>query len=178
MVSSNHSDTVISKHLDSFAVNVPLNAHLSATTPLKGTVAFNSKGSRGRFHDRLELTFYDTVTKKEFVILKPLFIIVGNRDDYENLKSSAPYVPAKRKPREPMKDVTEGDPPPAFNAVKWVVRLPAYDYPIALRTILDTSSMKDKIGRLRPTFVPEMLSSATHARWFHTMLHIEEHQST
>ncbi|KIM34476.1 hypothetical protein M408DRAFT_325872 [Serendipita vermifera MAFF 305830] len=161
-----------------FSVNISTNVYLSSRTPLKGTVVFDSEGNRGRFQDRLELVLYDVPTQKQFAIVKPLSIIVGSRNDYEDLKPVAPYIPKKKIQREPVKEVVEGERPPAISAVKWVMKLPSYDYPKALKTILDMPTMKEKIRLLRSGFVPRELISASHARWFHVMLYIEEHQST
>ena len=111
------------------------------------------------------------------MIVKPLVVIVGDRADYESLKPTAAYVPHRRKQRDPVKDVTEGDPPPALTSVKWTVRLPAYDCPIPLKAALDMPRMADKTRRLRSSFLPEKLTSGTHAPFFHAMLYIEEHQS-
>lgn len=151
---------------------------MSARTPLQGTVLFDSEGNRGRFQDRLELVFFDVTGQKQFAIVKPLFVIVGNKSDYEDLKPTAPYIPKKKIQREPVKELTHGERPPALAAVKWIKKLPAFDYPKALKTILDMPTMKEKIRLLRSGFVPRELSSASHARWFHVMLYIEEHQST
>jgi helicase MOV-10 len=161
----------------SFAVNIPTNTYLSARTPLKGTVVFDSQGSRGRFQDRLELMFYDTVTLRKFAIVKPLSIIVGNKEDYEILKPIAPYIPKKKLQREPIKQVTPGEPPEALAVVKWTAKLLPYELPKALKTILDMPVVKERIRLLRSGFVPRGLSSESHARWFHVMLFIEEHQS-
>ena len=162
---------------NSFAVDIPINQYLSARAPLKGTLTFDSQGSRGRFQDRMELSFYDVITQRQFAIVKPLFIIVGDKDDYERLKPIAPYIPKKQVQREPVKEITHGEPPEALAAIKWTSRLPDYELPKALKTILDMPVAKEKIRLLRSGFVPRHLSSDSHARWFHVMLFMEEHQS-
>lgn len=121
--------------------------------------------------------FYDAVTLRKFAIVKTVSIIVGNKEDYEILKPIAPYVPKKKVQREPIKEITHGEPPEALAVVKWTSKLPTYDLPKALKTILDMPVVKERIRLLRSGFVPRELSSASHARWFHVMLFIEEHQS-
>jgi helicase MOV-10 len=121
--------------------------------------------------------FYDAVTLRKFAIVKTITIVVGNRADYEALKPTAPYIPKKKVQREPVKEVTHGEPPEALAVVKWTARLMPYELPKALKTILDMPVVKERIRLLRSGFVPRELSSATHARWFHVMLFIEEHQS-
>jgi helicase MOV-10 len=163
--------------LHSFALNIPTKRYILARTSLKGTVKFNSQGSRGRFQDRVELVFFNTVDQRQFAIVKPVHITVGNRSDYERLEPVSPYIPKKKTKREQEKNVIEGLRPPPIAAVEWVKPLPEYLIPKPLQTILDIPSMKDRRRLLQIGFVPPVLSSETHARRFHVLLHMEEHQS-
>jgi helicase MOV-10 len=161
----------------SFSVNIPTNCYLSARTTLQGKISFDSHKHRGRYQDRLELVFYDVPHSKSFAIVKPLLVIVGDSQDYEMLKPIAPYIPNKRRQREAVNEVTAGERPPALAAIEWVVKLPAYDIPKSLKTILEMTTMKEKIRLIRSGFVPRQFTSESHARLFHVLLHIEEHQS-
>jgi helicase MOV-10 len=180
MVQGNLSDCYTkfgADSLHSFALNIPTKCYIPARTSLKGTVKFNSQGSRGRFQDRMELMFSNTVDQRQFAIVKPVHITVGNRSDHEQLQPVSPYIPKKKTKREQEKDVIEGSRPRPIAAVKWVKPLPEYPIPKPLQTILDIPSMKDRKRLLQTGFVSAVLSSETHARRFHVLLLMEEHQS-
>ncbi|PVF97087.1 P-loop containing nucleoside triphosphate hydrolase protein [Serendipita vermifera] len=161
-----------------FSVNIQSNVYLSFRTPLKGTIIFDSQRNRGRFQDRLELVFLDARTSKRFAIVKPLLAIVGDQEDYELLKPTAPYVPRHKKQREAIKDLVSGEKPPALADIIWAIKLQPYEIPKGLKTILDMPDMKEKHRMLRSGFVPRELTAQTHARSFHVLLHTEEHQSS
>jgi helicase MOV-10 len=141
-----------------------------------GTIEFDSGGHRGRFQDRLELTFLDVIENKLFAIVKPLLVIVGDSNDYEMLRPTEPYVPHKRRQREVVKDLTPGERLPALADIKWVHSLGMYEMAKGLKTILDMPSMKEKMRLLKRGYLPP-LTPQTHARFFHVLLHVEEYQS-
>ncbi|CAG7847798.1 Probable RNA helicase SDE3; AltName: Full=Silencing defective protein 3 [Serendipita indica DSM 11827] len=143
----------------------------------KGVITFESQGSLGRFQDRLELVFLDVVDRKKFAIVKPLLVIVGSQEDYDLLKPIAPYVPAARRKRETVQELVESTPPPAISRIQWTVRLLEYELQKGLKTILDTPSKEEKMRLLKSGFIPRTFSPQTHARLFHILLYIEEHQS-
>lgn len=172
MISVNYS------HECSFAVGIPTNCYLSARRPLKGTITFDSQSHRGRFQDRLELIFYDATSQKQFAIVKSLLVIVGDADDYETLKPVAPYVSKRKKQRDPVHDVEPGERPPALAEIEWTVKLPKHEIPKSLQIILGMPTVKEKIRLIRSGFIPRQFSPETHARLFHILLHIEEHQSS
>lgn len=147
--------------------------------PLKGTVFFDSQGNRGRFQDRIELVFYDTDSRRQFAIVKPISVIVGNREDYEALKPIAPYVPRIILRKEPVIDIniTDGERPASISSVRWVKSLPQYHIPEALKWTLDLPSMGNKIKLLKSGFILGELSPDMHTKRFHTLLYMEEHQS-
>jgi helicase MOV-10 len=149
---------------------------LQVRAPLKGTITFDSHGDRGRFQDRLELIFLDMKTAKRFAIVKPLMSIVGNKEDYELLKPTAPYIPKHWKQRDPIDELVPGERPPAITDIKWRVKLPDYEMPEALKTVLGIPAKKEK-HRLIRSLIPTELTVQTHSRWFHALLYAEEHQS-
>ena len=63
---------------------------------------------RGRYEDRAEILFEDTQLGKEFVIVRPLRVIVGSRADHAALQPTAPYVPRRRTNRAPANEVVPG----------------------------------------------------------------------
>lgn len=145
--------------------------------PIVGVVTFDSQENQGQFQDRLEIFFFDTLSRRRFAIVKPLSAIVGNKEDYELLKPIAPYEPLVISKREVIKEIIPGEhPPSAANAV-WVRQLEQYKISKAFKTVLDMVSMGDKLRMIRAGFMPRQLTTETHARWFHALLHIEEHQS-
>lgn len=71
------------------------------------TIKF-SQSYRGRYEDRAEIIFEDTQLEKEFVIVRPLRVIVGSRADHAALRPTAPYVPRRRTNRAPANEVVPG----------------------------------------------------------------------
>ncbi|KAG8834962.1 hypothetical protein FRC17_006265, partial [Serendipita sp. 399] len=161
-----------------FSVDIQTKGYIPVKSPLKGIVTFDSKSSRGRFQDRLELIFHDITAQRRFAIVKSLSAIVSNREDYEVLKPSAPYIPKGARKREVIKEVEGGVRPLAIAEIKWTVTLPEYAMAKSMKTILDMQGMQEKIRLLRAGFVPRTFTRETHARMFHILLWIEEHQSS
>jgi len=71
------------------------------------TIRF-TQDHRGRYEDRAEILFEDTQLGKEFVIVRPLRVIVGSREDHAALRPTAPYVPRRRTNRAPVNEVVPG----------------------------------------------------------------------
>ena len=71
------------------------------------TIGF-TQSYRGRYEDRAEILFEDTQIGKEFVIVRPLRVIVGSRADHAALRPTAPYVPRRRTNRAPVNEVVPG----------------------------------------------------------------------
>lgn len=71
------------------------------------TISF-TQSYRGRYEDRAEILFEDTQLGKEFVIVRPLRVIVGSRADHDALRPTAPYVPRRRTNRAPVNEVVPG----------------------------------------------------------------------
>ncbi|KAI0048937.1 P-loop containing nucleoside triphosphate hydrolase protein [Auriscalpium vulgare] len=129
---------------------------------------------RGRFEDRLEITFEDTTLKQKFIIVRLLKATVGSKADYELLKPSRPYVPRQRTARQAEVDVVPGPSAPALEAVKWVVSLPHAPIPQSISSVLFSGSTSDVIRQLRRTVLPASLNKDTYGRHFKTLLWIEE----
>jgi len=71
------------------------------------TISF-TQSYRGRYQDRAEILFEDTQLGKEFVIVRPLRVIVGSRADHAALRPTAPYVPRRRTNRPPVTELVPG----------------------------------------------------------------------
>ncbi|CAK5278608.1 unnamed protein product [Mycena citricolor] len=130
----------------------------------------------GRAQDRLELEFEDRQLGRRFVIMRTLAVIVGDRDDHENLRPSAPYVPRKRTARQPETNVVEGVAPPSLRVIRYVVVLPESPIPKALSAALATGTASSIVQNMRTVFLPPVLNSDTYPRHFKHLIWIEEHQ--
>ena len=102
--------------------------------------------------------------------------IVGNREDYEAIKPSAPYKPRHKKAREDVGTIDEGPKPPAISDIKWEVELKLYKVPKELERVLKMDDRKTKMKSIRD-YMPREFTCETYARQFHTLLHIEEHKA-
>lgn len=131
---------------------------------------------RGRFQDRLELGFYDSAHAKRFAITRTLLCIVGNREDFEAIKPSAPYKPRQKKAREAVGTIDDGPKPPAIASIKWEVELKLYNVPKELERVLKMDDKKAKLKSLR-VYMPREFTCETYTRQFHTLLHTEEHRA-
>ena len=138
-------------------------------------IAFSSP-DRGRFQDRLELIFHDPVHTKRFAITRRISAIVGDKEDYEAIKPTVPYVPKHRKVREEVGSIDEGPKPPAIAGITWAVKLGRYDIDKSLVRYLNMDDYKERMTCIR-TMLPREVTCETYARQFHTLLHIEEHKS-
>jgi helicase MOV-10 len=131
---------------------------------------------RGRFQDRIELSFYDPAHTKRFVITRRISAIVGDKEDYEAIKPTAPYVPKHKKVREKVGTIDEGPKPPAIAGIAWAVKLGSYDIDKTLARYLNMDDWKERMKCIR-SMLPREVTCETYARQFHTLLHIEEHKA-
>jgi helicase MOV-10 len=120
------------------------------------------------------LVFEDAQVNKRFVITRGLSAIIGNKEEYERLKPTAPYIPRPRTLREPEKSVVEGERPPAMGAVPYVVPLPKADIPARLAAALGTGSVKQILKDVKSIFLPKEFNSETYGRHFKYLAWIEE----
>ena len=131
---------------------------------------------RGRYEDRLEITFENTDLGQCFVFVRALKVVIGNKADYEILKPSTPYVPRKTKERVPETKVLPGDPPPAINAIKWAVMLPKAPIPASILSVLSTGSVSDTIKQLKRTVLPDVLNVDSYSVHFKSLVWVEENR--
>lgn len=130
---------------------------------------------RGRFKGRLELTLRDGA-KEEFIIVRELRAVVGNKDDHELLKAVAPYVHRKPPKWQAGTSTVAGDRPPALDAVKWVKPLLPSTIPPGLAQALSGGSSRKVLAEIRNIHLPRTLDVQTHGRHFQTLLWVEEHR--
>lgn len=131
----------------------------------------------GRAGDRLELVFEDQQLNTQFIICRPIHIIVGDSAAHKALEPKAPYIPKKRMARHPETKVVEGERPPALGAVPYVVKLPKFDIPKNLHATLATGSVPETVRRLREMFLPPTIEGASYGRHFRHLIWAEEFKS-
>ncbi|KAI0634736.1 P-loop containing nucleoside triphosphate hydrolase protein [Trametes polyzona] len=130
---------------------------------------------RGRYQGRLELTLRDG-TKRPFIVLRQLRVLVGNKDDHELLKAAAPYVHRKPAKWHPVTSIVEGDRPPALDAAKWVKQLLPSTIPAPLAKALSSGASRSTVRTIRNTFLPRVFDARSHGAHFQALLWIEEHR--
>lgn len=132
----------------------------------------------GRYEDTLELVFWDPIERVHFVIHRRLLATVGDRNDHEQLKASAPYTRRKRIPLRIDGPIRRSLRPPTWTKTKWVGALPKFDMP---RQITDTlykrgaKSRKDTLALVRQIMPPDF-TSKTYGSHFQVLLYLEEEQ--
>lgn len=130
----------------------------------------------GRAEDRLELFFQDVQLQSQFMITRPLQVIVGSQADHDMLKPKVPYVPRKRTERQPETDVVEGEAPPSLKAIPYIGKLPQSHIPNHLSISLSAGSTREVILRLQRVFLPSIINSETYAKHFKHLVWTEEFQ--
>jgi helicase MOV-10 len=105
-----------------------------------------------------------------------LLCTVGNREDYEAIKPSAPYKPRNKKARGAVGTIDKGIKPRAIADITWVVKLKEYDVPKGLERVLNMDDRKARTKSVRD-YMPHEFTCETYARQFHTLLHMEEHKA-
>ncbi|KAI3612884.1 rna helicase [Moniliophthora roreri] len=132
----------------------------------------------GRHEDRLELVFEDLQLKKRFIIARTLRVIVGSKDDHNNLRPKVPYVPRKRSAinRQPEYEVVEGEMPPSTKAIPYIGALPQSKIPGFLERSLGNGNVKEVVDHLQKVYLPRVLNGETYGKHFKHLLWAEEFQ--
>lgn len=128
----------------------------------------------GRYDGHIEVHFRRLSPNRQFVIVRPVCVIVGDKLDRELLKAATPHVPRKRVPWKNGQKYYPGRRPPALVAVPWVRKLKAYPIPPALVATLRDSSLDDLTQTMRSKHLPPAFNAATHSTHFKTLLWAEE----
>lgn len=141
-------------------------------------IAVNFQHSyRGMYNARIEFVFEDTSLKQQFAIVRTLRAIVGDSAEYERLRPTAPFKPKKRTTRQSETEIVPGDPPPALNAIPYVVTLPFNPVPDRISSALSRGSTTEIIEHFRTSLLPNHLESDTYGRHFKYLLWAEEYRS-
>ncbi|KAI0062693.1 P-loop containing nucleoside triphosphate hydrolase protein [Artomyces pyxidatus] len=131
---------------------------------------------RGRFEDRLEISFDDLVLGQRFIIVRRLKVLVGSKADYELLQPSTPYIPRKRTKRQPETDVIPGPPAPALETIRWAIPLTQAPIPRSISSVLFAGSVSDIVSQLRRTVLPAAVNKETYGRYYKALLWVEENR--
>ncbi|KAJ8087594.1 hypothetical protein PM082_006427 [Marasmius tenuissimus] len=131
----------------------------------------------GHAEDRLELTFEDTQSRKQFVIVRTLDLHVGSQEDQDELKPKVPYTPRERNAvRQPEIEVIPGELPPPLNAIPYVGHLPFSEIPSNLVGDLSSGSTSEIVGRMQMLYLPAVFDSTGYGQHFKHLLWAEEFQ--
>ena len=144
--------------------------------PFNLRITFDPRSNQGRFRDRLELVFLDTMIQTQFVITRPLVAIVSSQADWDLTKPSAPYQPKLKGTQQPEKEVIPGIKPPQIADIEWVVDLPQAPIPKMVEEMLGKSNPKIVLRDLQRTWLPRELNSESYGRHYKVLLHVEEAQ--
>jgi helicase MOV-10 len=132
---------------------------------------------RGRFTDRMDLTFLNTWSAKKFMISRDISVHIVNKEDHEALKPAQPYTPIARVPRQPVTKIIEGELPPALDAIPYETILHKEPIPQYLHDILAAKHpIRKALEEIRGIYVSADLSMRTYVERFRNLLWIEEYQ--
>ncbi|KAG6811022.1 hypothetical protein H0H92_009325 [Tricholoma furcatifolium] len=169
------SSKVLNISRSSFRVSISGSRRTLSNSPIAFDIFLQQKYA-GRCQDRIELVFEDVQLKMQFIIVRQVEGIVGDKEGHHIFSPVAPYVPRQRTTRQPELEVVEGVAPPAMKAVPYVVPLPQAFIPTALADTLSTGSDKARMSRIRSVFLPQKFDVAGYDRHFKHLLWIEEYQ--
>jgi helicase MOV-10 len=130
----------------------------------------------GRCEDRAVFVFKDMQRGIQFTVTRPLYAIVGSKEEYDRLRPTMPYTPRSNTTRQPETNIVNGPPPPPSNAVRYKSRLKGAEIPSDLRSALSVGNVGQVIGRLRRSFLPSEVNGQTYAQLFKTLLWVEEYR--
>lgn len=141
-------------------------------------VIFSPGDDRGRFEDRLEMYFLDVVLNQRFAITRSVRAIVGDQDDYDLLRATAPYVRPERRQEQEITRFLSGVQPPALARITWKVTLEKYEVPLELKEVaFGKGNISDLTSRVRNAWLPKTFGSQTYGRFFSVLLWIEEERA-
>jgi helicase MOV-10 len=133
----------------------------------------------GCYEDRLEMFFQDLQSKKKFFISRALRVVIGNKEDHEQLKASKSYVPRSQAtvPKKAERKIIQGIKPPALTSIPYVKKLKPELIPKKLQDAVSDGSTAEIIKKIRSGFLPPTLNSHSLARHFKALLWVEEHRA-
>jgi len=162
----------------SFSIIVPASSTVVGKAAI--TISITAKTTHsGRFTDRLELLFEDTVTREKFLIIRLLSIVVGSSVDRDSIRPAAPYQPKQKRIRREEREIVDGIPLPPLSEIEYVKPLPKAPIPGYLAQILSNDRLQPaaKIAQIRNGHLPPQLALASYSNYFRALIWTEEHQT-
>ncbi|KAF9057134.1 RNA helicase [Panaeolus papilionaceus] len=172
MRSSTRSD----QHGVKFSVHLRGNSkRIDKTRPRTLAVVFHPSDP-GHYEDVLELLFFHLDNGKRFIITRNVEAVVGNREDHEQLRPTAPYQ-RQNVPRYNLSEpIIPSLRPPAWTQTVWADRLPLFPLPAKLIEAVygaNVKNPKQAVGAAR-RLMPSVFNSNTYGKWFQNLLYWEE----
>lgn len=137
----------------------------------------------GQYEDTLELVFWHCDLKRKFIITRQVKAIVGDREDHDQIRPSAPYTGPRDVPRftaDPTK-VVRSLRPLAWSETIWTERLPEYEIPEkVIQAAFAPELVRKPNANMAKANVQRLMPSAfnvtTYATWWQVLLWVEEEQ--
>ena len=123
------------------------------------------------------MSFKDLRSKKKFFISRGVRVIIGDKEDHERLKASAPYKPRSAVPKKPIRKIIEGEKPPTMTSIPYKKKLSLAPIPKKLQEALSEGSVTDIIEKMQSGFLPGTLDLRSHSSYFKTLLWVDEHRA-
>lgn len=134
----------------------------------------------GNYEDRIEIALEDRQLGLRFYISRAVKAVVADATDYVTLQPSEPFVSKKRSSRDPETEIVRGDPPPALEAISYVVPLGYADIPLRLSRILTPvrySSLQHTLQQFHRQELPSTFDARSYGHFFKKLLWAEEIRS-
>ncbi|KAK0204297.1 P-loop containing nucleoside triphosphate hydrolase protein [Desarmillaria ectypa] len=132
----------------------------------------------GRASDRLDLVFEDLNLRTQFLIARPIHLIVGSKADHKALKPKSAYVPRERTSRHPELSIVEGVRPPALTVIPYSIPLPFADIPNPLLDTISSGTVSEITRKLKELFLPQSIDTNSYGRFYQVLLWVEEHKQS
>ncbi|KAK0437214.1 RNA helicase [Armillaria borealis] len=150
---------------------------LKARSPITLTVTAK-QAHAGRADDRLDLVFEDLSLHTQFLIARPIHLIVGSKADHKALKPKSVYVSRERTTRHPELNIVEGVRPPALTVIPYSITLPFADIPKPLLDTISSGTVSEIKRKLQQLFLPHNFDTGSYGRFFQLLLWVEEHKES
>ncbi|KAH6887860.1 RNA helicase [Coprinopsis sp. MPI-PUGE-AT-0042] len=138
-------------------------------------------GYEGKYEDTLELVFIHLDLKRTFLITRDVTATVGDREDHEQIRPSAPYTGPRVAPRFRINpsQIIASLRPPTWTKTPWKDRLPEYKVPQRLIEVaFDTKTRnKNTIRTNVKQLMPAAMNLHTYSIWWQTLMYLEEEQT-
>ncbi|KAG7441319.1 P-loop containing nucleoside triphosphate hydrolase protein [Guyanagaster necrorhizus] len=132
----------------------------------------------GRAEDRLDLIFEDLTLRTQFIISRPIYLIVGSKADHKALKPKSAYIPTERTTRHPELQIVEGVRPPALTVIPYSITLPFADIPKPLLDTISSGTVPEITKKVKELYLPQSIDGASYGRFYQILLWVEEHKQS